>query len=452
MANPFFNSAKLSVSRRDAMAVGFASAIAAMAKQNEALAEVEQHVNKGMKPLRIRKVRAIATAPSRIRLVVVKVETDEPGLYGLGCATYNQRPLTVVEAVDKYLDPFSRGRNADNIEDLWQNAYTSSYWRNGPVLNNALSGLDMALWDIKGKRANMPVYQLLGGKCRFAVDCYAHARGNDIDRLKESVRRHMESGYRHIRIQMGAYGSPHLSSNSDFRDAGFGEEVDTHMDSLPYLKATPKMFEAIRNEFGDKIELLHDVHERIRPIEVLALLKELEKYRPFFIEDPLAPEQNGYFKLLRQQTSCPIAMGELFNNPHEWVDLITGRLIDFIRVHLSQIGGLTPARKLATLAEHFAVRSAWHGPGDVSPVGHACNAHLDLAIHNFGIQEGPRFSERLREVFPGSPTTKNGYLYVNEAPGFGVDIDEKLAAKYPLPDHPGYWTPIRRRDGTAVRP
>ena len=452
MSKPFLNSATSSINRRDAIAFGFASAVAAMSKQNEELAEVTQSANNGMPPVKIRKVKAIATAPNGIRLVVVKVETDEPGLYGLGCATYNQRPLTVVEAVDKYLDPFCRGRNADNIEDLWQNAYTSAYWRNGPVLNNALSGLDMALWDIKGKRAKMPVYQLLGGKCRFAVDCYAHASGKNIEQLKESVQRHIDSGYRHIRIQMGAYGSPHLSSNSDFRDAGFGEEVDTHMDSLPYLKATPKMFEAIRNEFGEKLEFLHDVHERIRPIEVLALLKELEQYRPFFIEDPLAPEQNGYFPLLRQQTSCPIAMGELFNNPHEWVGLITGRLIDFIRVHLSQIGGLTPARKLATLAEHFAVRSAWHGPGDVSPVGHACNAHLDLAIHNFGIQEGPRINDRLREVFPGSPTTKKGYLYVNEAPGFGVDINEKLAAKYPLPDHPGYWTPVRRRDGTAVRP
>ena len=181
-------------------------------------------------------------------------------------------------------------------------------------------------------------------------------------------------------------------------------------------------------------------------------MKELEHYRPFFIEDPFAPEQNGYFKILRQQSTCPIAMGELFNNPHEWIDLITNRYIDFIRVHLSQIGGLTPARKLATLAEHFGVRSAWHGPGDVSPVGHACNAHLDLAIHNFGIQEGPRFSERLREVFPGCPEIRNGYLHVNESPGFGIEINETLAAKYPLPDDPGFWTPVRRRDGSAVRP
>ncbi|MEZ6050044.1 MAG: enolase C-terminal domain-like protein [Planctomycetaceae bacterium] len=350
-----------------------------------------------MSPVKIRKVRAITTAPDGIRLVVVKVETDEPGLYGLGCATFNQRPLAVVEAVDKYLDPFARGRSADDIQDMWQNAYTSSYWRNGPVLNNALSGLDMALWDIKGKRANMPVYQLLGGKCRFAVDLYTHAGGRDAKEIEDDVRKYVEQGFRHVRIQLGGYGSSHLSNNPDFRDAGFGLPEDQYMDSVPYLRSMPKVFEHVRSVFGDNVELLHDIHERIAPIDAIRLVKALEEYRPFFIEDPFPPEQNGYFKMLREQSACPIAMGELFNNPHEWTDLITGRLIDFIRVHLSQIGGLTPARKLAALAEHFAVRSAWHGPGDVSPVGHACNAHLDLAIPNFGIQEGP-----------GSATTTGG--------------------------------------------
>ncbi|MCA9265476.1 MAG: bifunctional D-altronate/D-mannonate dehydratase [Planctomycetales bacterium] len=446
----------VTLSRRDltrSAALGIAAgSLGMLSSPRHLLGQTPEPERHGESPIKIRRVRAIMTAPQRIRLVVVKVETTEPGLYGLGCATFNQRPLAVVEAVDKYLDPFARDRDVDNIEDIWQNAYTSSYWRNGPVLNNALSGLDMALWDIKGKRAKMPVYQLLGGKCRFAVDCYTHASGRDEKELADSVQRYMAEGFRHIRIQVGAYGSPHLSDDPHFRDAGFGRDDDQHMDSLPYLKAIPKAFEHIRAVAGDKIELLHDVHERVRPIEAINLLKELEKYRPFFIEDPLAPEQNGYFKMLREQTSCPIAMGELFNNPHEWVDLITGRLIDFIRVHLSQIGGLTPARKLATLAEHFAVRSAWHGPGDVSPVGHACNAHLDLAIHNFGIQEGPRFRGATQEVFPGCPELKNGYMHVNEAPGWGVDINEELAAKYPFPDDPGYWRPLRRRDGTAVRP
>src|SRR5579864_2570937 len=201
---------------------------------------------KDLGPLKITKVRAILTAPqARTRFVVVKVETGEPGLYGLGCATFNQRPLPVKTAVDEYLDPFCRGRDANNIEDLWQTAYTSSYWRNGPVLNNALSGVDQALWDIKGKRAGMPVYQLLGGKCRFAVPCYTHAAGRDLKELEDSVRANIERGFRHIRIQIGGYGSPHLSSGADFEQEGFGMPVESHMDSKPYLVAVPKMFEHI---------------------------------------------------------------------------------------------------------------------------------------------------------------------------------------------------------------
>ncbi|MBE7501049.1 MAG: starvation-sensing protein RspA [Verrucomicrobiales bacterium] len=405
-------------------------------------------------PLKITKVRPILTAPHPgIRFVVVKVETSEPGLYGLGCATFNQRPLTVKTAVEEYLDPFCRGRDADNIEDIWQTAYTSSYWRNGPVLNNALSGLDQALWDIKGKRAGLPVYQLLGGKCRFAVPCYAHASGRDLAQLEDSVQRHRERGFRYIRIQLGGYGSPHLSGTADFERQQFGLPVESHMDARPYLKTTEEMFAHVRAKCGDEIELLHDIHERVEPIDAINLCKRLEPYRPFFIEDPFAPEAIGWFRALRQQTAVPIAMGELFNSPHEWVGLISERLIDFIRVHISQIGGLTVARKLAALAEWFQVRSAWHGPGDVSPVGHAANAHLDLAIHNFGIQEMVQFNPATYDVFPGCPTLKDGYLWIHEAPGWGVDLDEDLASKFPLPaDRPGYWLPVRRRDGTAVRP
>ncbi len=432
---------------------GTAAALFGLLSPGKALAETSAAGTKSLSPLKITKVRPILTAPqSRIRFVVVKVETSEPGLYGLGCATFNQRPLAVKTAVEEYLDPFCRGRDADNIEDVWQTAYTSSYWRNGPVLNNALSGVDQALWDIKGKRAGMPVYQLLGGKCRFAVDCYTHSSGRDLAALEDSVRKNLERGFRHIRIQLGGYGSPHLSGDADFEKANFGMPVESHMDARPYLNSTPKMFDHIRNKFGDTLELLHDIHERVEPIDAINLCKELERYHPFFIEDPLAPEANGYFRQLRQQCSTPIAMGELFNNPHEWTNLISERLIDFIRVHLSQIGGLTPARKLAALAESFQVRTAWHGPGDVSPVGHAANAHLDLAVHNFGIQESVQFNNATQDVFPGTPAIKNGYMYVNEAPGLGVDINEDLAKKFPLPENPGFWLPTRRKDGTAVRP
>lgn len=428
-------------------------ALGSLDQKNEALAEVYQKSTKGLPQLKIKNVKAILTSPQYgLRLVVVKVETSEPGLYGLGCSTFDQRPLPVAVAVDKYLNPFVQGKYVDNIEDIWQTAYTSSYWRNGPVLNNALSGLDQALWDIKGKRANMPVYQLLGGKTRFAVDCYSHADGRDFQELEENVMRIMEQGFRHVRIQLGGMGSPHLSETPHFREKGFGLPSDSYMDTSPYLKIVPKMFDHIRNTCGDNIELLHDIHERVASIDAINLIKELEQYRPFFIEDPFPSESIGYFKMLRQQTSVPIAMGELFNNPHEWTGLITDRLIDFIRVHISQVGGLTVARKIASLAEWFDVRSAWHGPYDVSPVGHAVNAHLDLAISNFGIQEAVHFTSETQEVFPGCPMMKDGYMYVNEAPGFGVDINEDVAKKFPLPEHRGYWNPIRKHDGSQVRP
>jgi len=446
------------MNRRDVMksvGLGAAAGVSGIfGRENEAVAQKYSDATRGLPPLKITKVKAIPTCPNGIRLVVVKVETSEPGLYGLGCATFTQRPLPVVSAVDDYLDHFCKGKDADNIEDMWQTSYVSSYWRNGPVLNNAMSGLDQALWDIKGKRANMPVYQLLGGKCRFAVPLYAHAGGRDLVQLEESVKKFMEEGYRYIRIQLGGYGSPHLSGDKpDFEEAGFGMPGERLNDPGPYVRNAPKMFEHIRTTCGEEIELLHDIHERIHPLDAINVIKQMEQYHPFFIEDPFAPEDNGYFKLLRQQTSVPIAMGELFNNPHEWVGLISERLIDFIRVHISQIGGLTPAIKLAHLCEWFNVRTAWHGPGDVSPVGHAANAHLDLAVWNFGIQERHDFRKETREVFPGAPTIKDGYLYVNEAPGFGVDINEELAAKFPFPErHPGYWSPYRKSDGTTIRP
>lgn len=407
----------------------------------------------GLPPLEITNVKAISTAPHGIELIVVKVETSEPGLYGLGCATFRQRARPVISAVNDYLHDFCVGKNVNNIEDMWQTAYQSSYWRNGPVLNNALSGLDQALWDIKGKRANMPVYELLGGKVRFAVDCYAHAGAGSIDEVIENVQRFMDEGYRHVRIQLGGYGGASNTGTPDYKEAGFGLERDVFMDKHAYLASTRELFAKVRETCGDRVELLHDVHERIQPIDAVNLLRDLEQYRPFFIEDPLSPENNDYFELLRQKTTVPIAMGELYNNPNEWLGPMSNRWIDFIRIHISQIGGITPAVKVARLGEWFNVRTAWHGPGDVSPVGHAANAHIDLAVWNFGIQERQDFSDRLREIFPGAPTMENGYMHVNEAPGLGVDINEEEAAKYPIPEKQlNDWTQVRALDGTPIRP
>ncbi|MDP9362697.1 MAG: starvation-sensing protein RspA [Chloroflexota bacterium] len=407
---------------------------------------------------RIADVRAICTAPDGIRLVVVKVETTEPGLYGLGCATFTQRPLAVVTAIEEYLKPIVVGRSPQDVEDIFQAAYVSSYWRSGPVLNNALSGVDMALWDIKGKLAGMPLYDLFGGRCRSAAALYAHASGGDFAQVEENARALMEQGYRHVRCQVAVpgystYGATIQPKTADRHPAHLALRQEPWSPSA-YCRIVPQLFEYLRPRLGDEVELLHDVHERVLPTMAIDLAKRLEPYRLFFLEDPFAPEDVGYFPLLRQQSAVPIAMGELFVNQAEYVPLIKDRLIDFIRIHLSDIGGLSPARKLAAFCEFFGVRTAWHGPGDVSPVGHAANLHLDLSSHNFGIQEGYAFGERTREVFPGCPEIRDGSLWANDRPGLGIDLDETAAAKYPFPEHPlnGAWPPIRQSDGTVIRP
>lgn len=242
---------------------------------------------KGLPKVTIKSVKAIATAPQGSNLIVVKVETSEPGLYGLGCATFTQRAVAVVAAIDSYLNDLLKGKDVDNIEDIWQSTYVSSYWRNGPVLNNALSGLDQALWDIKGKRAGMPVYQLLGGKTRFAIPCYTHASGRSPEEVVESVKKYQEEGFKHIRIQQGGYGAVGaVSKEPDFKAAGYGGEKDNYMNQQYYLKSVPKMFEAVRKNCGEEVELLHDIHERVQPMDAINMIKKLEEFRPFFIEDP----------------------------------------------------------------------------------------------------------------------------------------------------------------------
>ena len=454
------------IDRRDALRwissgamAGGMSLVSSGSPLTSSSAQEKPRTLRGLPPLKITDIKTILTAPNQIRLVIVKVLTNEPGLYGLGCATFTQRAYTVQTAVEQYLKAFLMGRDPDEIEDIWQSSYVSSYWRNGPVLFNAMSGVDMALWDIKGKRANMPVYQLLGGKCRFAADLYFHASGRDFQEVEDVARQAMEKGYRHVRVQvevpgLATYGAGREGSSRAEDVVGPTRPKDV-WESGPYVRMVPKLFEYLRNKLGEEVELLHDVHERVTPYQAVHLCKELERYRLFFLEDPLPPEENDHFRLLRQQSSIPLAMGELFNTQHEYVPLITNRLIDFIRIHISQIGGLSMARKVAALAEFFGVKTAWHGPGDCSPVGHAAGLALELASYNFGIHEGYVFPKETKEVFPGCPEVKNGYLYANEAPGLGIDIDEKLAAKFPFPagdtfDHT--WGTTRRRDGTVIRP
>ncbi len=397
--------------------------------------------------VRIQDVRTILTQPSHSRLVIVKVLTTEPGLYGLGCATFTQRVFAVQSAIERHLKPFLIGREVDRIEEIWQMAMVNGYWRNGPVLNNAISGIDQALWDIKGKQAGMPVYQLLGGKTREAAAVYVHADGHDPLEVEDNVRRLMADGYRYFRIQMGGYGGENIDQPKP-ENAPAGN----YFDPRSYSRTTLKMIEHVRVHLGDKIELLHDIHERLHPIDAVQFAKDVEPYKLFFLEDALAPEDIGWLKIIRQQSATPIALGELFNNPHEWQQPISERLIDFIRVHVSQIGGITPARNMAIFANIYGVRTAWHGPSDTSPVGHAANLHLDLWAPNFGIQEWYRPTELEYEMFPGLPRVRDGYLYANDEPGLGINIDEQLASKYPCEEIVETWTQTRHPDGTPARP
>ncbi len=407
--------------------------------------------------VRIRNIRCIPTAPAGIRLVVVKVETSDDGMYGLGCATFTQRPLAVIEAVEKYLAPFLKGRNVAEIEDIWQSAYVSSYWRQGPVLNNALSGVDMALWDIKGKQAGMPVYELLGGKCRVAAPVYVHATGREFRDVTESAGDLMSQGFGYIRLQVEVPGQATYGTESDLRAHNTVDAPATPQnvfEPADYARLVPKLFEHARSELGDEVGLLHDVHERVPAPLAIQLARELEPFRLFFLEDALPPEDINSFRRLRAVSSIPVAMGELFTNVNEHLPLIQEQLIDFIRVHLSHIGGLTPARKLAAMCEFFGIRTAWHGPGDTSPVGHAANLALDLTVSNFGIQEFTRFNQATQDVFPGCPELREGMLWASNQPGWGIDVDESLARKFPFPEHPynGAWPAIRQRDGSVVRP
>ncbi|MEX1295754.1 MAG: enolase C-terminal domain-like protein [Candidatus Limnocylindrales bacterium] len=390
--------------------------------------------------MKITGVKCILTAPAGVGLAVVKVTTSEPGLYGLGCATFTQRLGAVRTVVEDDLEPLLLGRDPHRIEDIWQLVYQNAYWRNGPVLNNALSGVDQALWDIKGKLAGLPLYELLGGKARDAAAAYAHADGREPEEVLDRVLELREAGFEHVRCQLGGYGG-------------------VRFDRARYGRAVPELFDFLRSRLEPEVELLHDVHERLAPIDAVRLAKELEPFRLFYLEDPLAPEDQAWLAALRAQSATPIAMGELFTHPTEWRDPIVARHIDFIRVHVSAIGGITPARKLAALAEAFAVRTAFHGPSDVSPVGHAANVHLDISLSNFGIQEFAGIPDILREVFPGGPELRDGALHPGEGPGLGIELDERLAERYPLTDDMAQfeggvvdWTQSRSSDGSLIRP
>lgn len=400
-------------------------------------------------PITIQDVKTflIQTESAVRRFIIVKVITSEPGLYGLGCATFTQRFHAVAAAIEDHLKPFALGRDVSRIEEFFQMGMVHGYWRNGPVLNNALSGIEQALWDIKGKLAGMPVHDLLGGKCREGAAVYAHADGRDPQEVVDNVRKYKDQGYQFIRVQMGGYGGKEIRVEKPE-----GAPAGAYFDPRTYARNMIKMMDVVRAEVGEEVELLHDVHERLSPIDTVQFAKDVEHIKLYYLEDSLAPEDIEWFRMIRKQCATPLAMGELLNNPHEWRLLIEERLVDFVRMHVSAIGGITAARNAVIHANVYGIRSAWHGPADTSPVGHAANLHLDLWEPNFGIQEWHRFDQLVYDMFPGLPEVRKGYMYPNDKPGLGIDLDESLAARYPCRDEVDKWTQTRLPDGSPARP
>jgi mannonate dehydratase len=398
-------------------------------------------------------LRVIVTAPEGVNLVVVRLETSDPGLYGLGCATFHQRFAAVVATLETHVAPLVAGLPVSDISEISRLVHFSSYWRGGPVLNSALSGLDMALWDIAGKRAGLPVHDLLGGKLRGAVPVYLHASGATVDETLDDAARLIEAGYRHVRLQTGqpgrgTYGAP--GSPGGYPGAPYPDGWNVHH----YLATTPRLFAAARQRFGDEVELLHDVHSRLTPKQAVVLARSLEPYRLFFLEDVVAPEHYDRLPEIRAASPVPIAAGELTVSVPEAARLVAAGGVDVLRCHISTIGGLTPARKLADLCELTGVQTAWHAPADVSPIGAAANLALDLTSPAFGIQEGHVYPGVVHEIFPGTPVVSEGYAHPSPEPGWGITLDETLAAAHPpvVGTHERWSATVRRPDGSLEAP
>ena len=402
-------------------------------------------------------IRTIACAPQPgCNLLVVRVDTNQPGLFGLGCATFTQRYLAVKTAIEEYFRPLMIGRDALSIEDNWNLMNVNGYWRNGPVLNNAVSGIDQALWDILGKHSGLPVWQLLGGKARMGVPVYRHVKGTSPEAILEKIlQMREEDGQQYFRCQLNNVGtSSYGGCQKNYLKKADNYPAGVYCDVRSYLRTVPKLLEYLRKHLGWEIELLHDVHEKLSPSEALQLSKAVEPYRLFYLEDILPPDKTEWLSYIRQQTTTPIAIGELFNNIMEYKPLISNCLIDYIRCHISQIGGLTPARKLAAFAEFYSIKTAWHGPGDVSPIGHACNVHLSLATSNTGILEwyGIDRDQNICELFEGIPQQIGSYVYANEKPGWGVEFNEEKTKRFPAFPSVVEWTQARLPDGTLILP
>jgi mannonate dehydratase len=391
--------------------------------------------------------KVITCSPGR-NFVTLKLETDE-GVYGLGDATLNGRELAVASYLSDHVIPLLVGLDARRIEDIWQRLYKGAYWRRGPVTMSAIAAVDTALWDLKGKALNAPVYQLLGGASRDAVMVYGHASGDTIDDAVVAVGRYVARGYQAVRAQRSVPGLARtygIGRGDHYEPAERGPALETRWSSERYLGCVAPLFERLRSEFGPDLHLLHDVHHRLRPIEAARLGCALEPFHLFWLEDPTPAENHEGFRLIRQHTTTPLAVGEVFNAIHDCRQLIQEQLIDYIRTTVVHAGGISHLRKIASLAELYDVRTGCHGATDLSPVCLAAALHFDLSVHNFGIQEYMPHSEDTDRVFPHAYTFADGAMHPGDAPGLGVDIDETLAATFPY--QRAYLPVLRLMDGT----
>ena len=398
--------------------------------------------------LAIKQAQVVVTCPGR-NFVTLRIETAD-GSYGLGDATLNGRELAVASYLTDHVIPCLIGRDAHRIEDIWQYLYRGAYWRGGPVTMSAIAAVDMALWDIKAKVAGLPLYQLLGGACREGVMVYGHANGETVEETLAAAGHYKAEGYRAIRLQSGVPGLK--STYGVSKDKMFYEPADADLPteniwSTPaYLTSVPELFAAARETLGWDVHLLHDVHHRLTPIEAARLGKDLEPYRLFWLEDAVPAENQESFRLIRQHTTTPLAVGEIFNRIWDAKGLIEEQLIDYIRATVVHAGGITHLRRIAALADLYNVRTGCHGATDLSPVSMAAALHFDLSLSNFGIQEYMRHTAETDAVFPHAYRFENGFMHPGDKPGLGVDLDEALAAKYP---YKRAYLPVNRlADGT----
>lgn len=398
--------------------------------------------------MKITAARVIVTSPGR-NYVTLKIETDA-GVHGIGDATLNGRELAVASYLQDHLCPVLIGRDARDIEDIWQLFYRGAYWRRGPVTMAAIAAIDVALWDIKGKALGTPLWNLLGGHSRQGILCYAHASSRDLGDVVEQVQRYVEEGYRAVRVQClvpgleEMYGIPRSGEGRGGLDQPY---VEQGWSSEKYLRFTPQMFDTLRAAVGFDVQLLHDAHHRLTPIQAGWLGKRLEDHQLLWLEDAAPAELQASFRLIRQHTTTPLAVGEVFNTLFDCEQLIREQLIDYIRTSVVHAGGITHLRKIAAFAEPYGVRTGCHGAADLSPVTMGAAVHFGVATHNAAVQEYNQHPPEVADVFDWDWSLSDGLLVAGDRPGIGVDIDETAAKKY---EYQRAYLPISRREDGSV--